>query len=71
MDDASSVEGDDRKRPQHPLQASDPLVPSSVLLQASTCGLHLWPAEKPHMIKLCLCQLTILAESEIGKSLTP
>ena len=59
------------KRPQHHLQASVPPAPSPVLHQASTCGLHLWPAEKPHRIKLCLCQLTILAESKIGKSLTP
>ena len=59
------------KRPQHHLQASVPPAPSPVLHQASSCGLHLWPAEKPHRIELCLCQLTILAESEIGKSLTP
>ena len=71
MDDASSVEGDDRKRQQHLLQASVPPAPSPVLHQAGSCGLDLWPAEKPHWIELCRCQLTILAESEIGKSLTP
>ena len=55
------------KRPQHHLQASVPPAPSPVLHQASSCGLHLWPAEKPHRIELCLCQLTILAESEIER----
>ena len=52
MDDASSVEGDDRKRPQHHLQASVPPAPSPVLHQASTCGLHLWPAEKPRIMSV-------------------
>ena len=41
VDDASSVEEDDRKRPQHHLQASVPSAPSLVLHQAGSCGLDL------------------------------